>query len=340
MRYYDITITPEGSTTPLRQWSSHPNGTYDPGALEVEFDMPILPSGTPSGGQSISIHGVPLQDLSQAYQFASTTDKTMNIVVSAGMKAGFPLANPSQAGVILSGQIFQAFGNWKGTEMSLDLVVYPPTHTLENPGNFVLNWQEGQPLADALKQTLSVVYPRMPISINISPDVRNNFDCPAFYPTLEGLAEFIGQYTEVTFHNRVEIVLQAGKLIVFDKSYTPPPIQLAFNDFIGQPTWIETGVIQLQTVMRADLEIGAYIRMPQGLQNAPGFTTSTAGAALTRNGAALPSTGKDQTIFQNNFQVIELRHIGSYRTASGEAWSTIFNAVTSGTAGSGSPGGA
>jgi hypothetical protein len=284
MRYYDITITPEGSTTPLRQWSSHPNGTYDPGALEVEFDMPILPSGTPSGGQSISIHGVPLQDLSQAYQFASTPDKTMNIVVSAGMKAGFPLANPSQAGVILSGQIFQAFGNWKGTEMSLDLVVYPPTHTLENPGNFVLNWQEGQPLADALKQTLSVVYPR--------------------------------------------------KLIVFDKSYTPPPIQLAFNDFIGQPTWIETGVIQLQTVMRADLEIGAYIRMPQGLQNAPGFTTSTSGAALTRNGAALPSTGKDQTIFQNTFQVIELRHIGSYRTASGEAWSTIFNAVTSGTAGS------
>ncbi len=103
MRYYDITLTPQGSSTPIKEWTSHPNGNYNPSAQEIEFDILTAPFGTPVGAQAITIYGISLQDLTNAQQFAG-----MSITISAGMKAGLPLANPKQSGVILVGTVWQA----------------------------------------------------------------------------------------------------------------------------------------------------------------------------------------------------------------------------------------
>jgi hypothetical protein len=314
MRYYDITLTKPGSSTPFRQWSSQYQGRFDPAALNVMFDMPVLPYATPGGGQSLTIEGMSLQDLAQAQQFAG-----MNLTLRAGMQAGLPLANPKQAGTIIAGQVFQSFGNWVGTEMTLDLVLYPSIYTPNNPGNFVLNWRKGQPLGDALKQMLSIVYPNTKIDVSISADLVNNYDNPHVVHTLEDIAYFVGNFTEETFHNRVDISFQAGRITIRDKTYKPAPIQLAFTDFVGQPTWIEANIMQVTTVMRADIEIGSIIQMPQGMQNAPGIVGTSA--------ASMPSSLKYQSTFQNSFQVVELRQIGNFRAPDGAAWVTIFNCV-------------
>jgi hypothetical protein len=314
MRYYDLIITPDGSSTPFRRWTSYPNGSYDPCALNIEFDMPVLPYHTPSGGGTVTVHGIALEDLGQAQQFAG-----MTLTLRAGMKAGFPLANPAQAGLILTGSIIQSFGNWEGTEQSLDFVLNPSIHTFDNPGNFSLNWLQNQPLGDALKQTLSIVYPGMPISMNISPNLVNSFDQPHVVGTLEELAQQIEQWTRLVFQNPVKIAMQGGKIIVYDKTHSPGPIQMVFTDFIGQPTWIDNFIMQVKTVLRADLEVGSIITMPQGMRNGPG----SVGTSPPPN----PASIKNQSIFQNSFQVTELRQIGNSRSSDAADWCTVFSCV-------------
>lgn len=313
-RYYSLTITPTGSTTPFRTYTSHPNNIYDPAALNIEYDALVGPYGTPSGASTVTVYGIPLQDLTQAQQFAG-----MTLELKAGMRAGLPLVNPAQAGTILKGTIFQSFGNWEGVDQTLDFVVIPGVYTVDNPGNVLLDWSAGMSLADALKQTFSVAYPGFPVSMNISGDFVQSHDEPHICGALDQLAQVVGDITEGVFDNRVTIGIQAGEIVVYDSTYRPGPIQLNFNDFVGQPTWIGVNTIQTKMVARADLRMGSIVKMPEGLQNAPGYIKTTA--------AAYPSSIKYQTTFQNNFIINELRQIGNFRSADAAQWSTIANCV-------------
>ena len=313
-RFYSIAITAPGATTPIRSWTSHPNDIYDPAALQVEWDALVGPYGTPTGASTITVRGVPLQDLTQPQQFAG-----MTLELQAGMRAGLPLANPAQAGTILKGTIFQAFGNWEGVDQRLDFVVIPGGYTIANPGNFLLDWVAGMQLSDALRQTFSVAYPGTPVDMNISADFTQSRDDVHVCGTLDQLAQTVGDITEGIFDNRVTIGIQAGRVVVFDQAYKPSPIQLAFTDFVGQPTWIGVNTIQIKMVARADLRMGGMVRMPQGLQNLPGFVSTT--------GSAYPSSIKYQTTFQNNFIVQELRQVGNFRAADATQWVTIANCL-------------
>ncbi|CDY79483.1 hypothetical protein BGLT_02264 [Caballeronia glathei] len=313
-RFYELSLTPQGTTTPTRVFTSHPKGVYDPAALEIEYDALVGPYGTPSGASTVTLRGISLKDLTQSQQFAG-----MTLELKAGMKAGLPLVNPAQAGTILKGQIFQSYGNWEGVEQTLDFVVIPATFTIDNPGNFVLNWTAGTQLSTALQQTFSVAYPNMPVDMHISSDFVQNFDEIHVCGTLDQLAQAVSEITEGVFDNPVTIGIQGGRVVVFDKTFLPTPIQLAFTDFVGQPTWIAVNTIQLKMVARADLVMGGMVRMPQGLQNLPGFVTTSSNS--------FPSTIKNQTTFQNNFIVSELRQIGSFRSADATQWVTIANCI-------------
>jgi hypothetical protein len=313
-RYYELSLTPQGSTTPIRTWTSHPGGIYDPAALNIEYDALVGPYGTPSGASTVTLHGISLQDLTQPQQFAG-----MVLELKSGMRAGLPLVNPTQAGTILKGQVFQCFGNWEGLEQTLDFVVIPAGYTVDNPGNFILNWRAGTKLSDALLQALDVAYPNTPISINISSGLVQSYDEIHVCGTLDQFAQMVGDITEGVFDNRVNIGIQGGKIIVFDATYSPSPIQLVFTDFVGQPTWVAVNTIQLKMVARADLVMGGKVRMPQGLQNAPGFVVT--------GQSAFPSSIKYQTTFQNNFIVNELRQVGSFRSADATQWVTIANCL-------------
>jgi hypothetical protein len=314
-RYYDITIGLQGGS-PISVWSSHPNGVFDPAAANVEFDMPVLPYDTPSGGQSILIEGVSLQQISQAQQLTG-----MQVTIKGGMQKGLPLANPAQAGTLVQGQIFQSFGNWEGTQMELAMVILPSPYSMQNTKPIVLPWAKGQPLSDALNQMFATSFPGMPVSMNIGSNLVATNDSHHFDYTLEGIAYKVSDLTEQLFQQKVYITIQCGKIVVFDSTYQPSPIQIAFMDLIGQPTWINVNTMQVKTVMRADLQVGGMITMPQGIQNAPGLVSTTQ--------AALPSSIKYQSAFQNTFQITELRHVGNYRATDASAWCTILNCVTS-----------
>ncbi|WP_233842328.1 hypothetical protein [Dyella sp. 2HG41-7] len=317
MRYYDIALSQPNATTPAIHFTSHPNGQYDPAALNVLFDMPILPYDTPVGGQTIQVEGVPLQLLGEAQDLAG-----WNIEVIGGMKKGLPLANPNQAGLLAKGQIFQSWGNWEGTEMVLNLLLMPSGYTMSEPGNLMFIWRAGQSLPDALTSMFSTAYPGMPVSINVGSNLKVDYDFIDRASSLESFAGMFTSFTEKQFGQAVTITIQAGKIVVFDSTHKPSPIQMEFTDFVGQPTWIEKQVMQVKTVMRGDLQIGSIIKMPKGFQNAPGFITTV--------GSSYPSSIRYKSAFQNDFMIKEMRHVGDYRSPDGSAWSTIFNCIPQG----------
>ena len=312
MRYYDLSLTKTGATTPYLRWTSHPKGVYDPGALNIEFDMPTSTYSTPMGAQTITVHGISLQNLNAAQDLVG-----MQVTLKGGMAVGLPLANPKQAGVLIVAEVFQSFGNWEGTDMTLDLVIVPSTYSYENPGNIVLNWVAGTSLGTTLKECLQVAYPEYPIVLDLSENLVSDQTHTARYSTLEGLAQWVGQFTRRKLLNQVYITIQSGKIHIYDSFYDPAPIPIAFTDLVGQPTWIEANIMQVKTVMRADIQVGSMIQMPQKMISAPGFILTSANS--------LPSSLKYRSTFTGKFQVIELRQIGNFRTADGASWVTIMN---------------
>jgi hypothetical protein len=307
-RLYNITV---GGKT----WSSQQKGVDDPGALNIEFDFFEYVYAIPMGNSTLTIEGVSLEDLQQAPQFAG-----QQLSMKAGMSAGLPLANPTQAGLVLAGQIFQSFGNWAGTEMTLDFVVIPSLYTVSSPGNIVLNWKKGTTLQQALATTLSIAYPNTTAVFRIAQHINSHDDIGA-YSTLSNLAKHVKSVTKSPTSPGVDIVYlnTANTIIVLDGSVQTNPTQLQFTDLIGQPTWTDVNVMQFTTVMRADIGVGTVIKMPQGLQDVPGIVTTTA--------AAFPSQLKYKTAFQGTFLVQSVRQIGNFRDPNGASWATIFQCV-------------
>ncbi len=335
-RYYEITIAatpptqiaaaPATATSPAviggtstgqvqRQWTSFPGGVNDPGALNVEFDF--LSSTSPHDGPgfaTLTIEGIALPDLFQSQKFYNR-----GIIIKAGMQAGLPLANPAQAGVIWNGTITQSFGNWVGTDMTLDFVISAFAHyTYQNPGNFVLSWKKGTSLQSALATCLNIAYPTLTPKFNIGSQYVLGYDVLHAVATFQLLNEYVQSITKSIAPPGVSMALRPdGTIFISDGSAPDTPIQVAFNDLIGQPTWIENLTMQFMTVMRADIQVGATIKMPQGISGPGGITTTP---------QSLPSqTGPQQsTAFQGTFVVQSVRYIGNFRDPNGQSWATIF----------------
>jgi hypothetical protein len=107
------------------------------------------------------------------------------------MAKGLPLADPTQAGLLVQGTIQQAFGNWEGTNQTLDIIIIaggqgasgPSIGNPDFPGNYPFICPKGTPLANAIKNTLSTALPNLTQSINISPRLVMNSDQPGQWGT-------------------------------------------------------------------------------------------------------------------------------------------------------------
>ena len=320
-RYYDIAVYPAGTSAnaqpaPVASWSSYPNGKNDPGALQVQLDIFASPYATPNpaGSSTITIEGVPIQQVVQAQQYAG-----LQIIVKGGMQAGLPLADPTQNGLLLAGSIFQSFGNWVGTDMSLEFVVNAARYTYAVPGQFQVNWPQGTTLRAALGQTLATAYKDLGVQWNLGNDYILAHPVNGYYRTLNQLGMLVKSLTAKINPPGVTISIPVGNTIrIYDGSTPTTTRQLKFTDFVGQPTWIDQAVVTFSTVMRADIQVGDSVLMPVEYQNLPGIFGTQA--------AALPSSLKYKTTFQGAFTVQAVRHIGNFRDPNGASWATIFQA--------------
>lgn len=326
MRYYDIQILQAGSTTIFREYTSYPksgNGTNqnDPGALDVMLDIYAYTFATPQGQAVVQIRGVSIADISQASNFNGC-----DISVFAGFQKGLPLNNPDQAGLILKGKIFQAFGNWQGTAMTLDLVIVTKGAVTAQNTNISFNWRAGTPLADALAATFRTAFPKIKQKIQVNPKLVIAHDEVGVYQALPAFAQYLKPFTAAAVggaYAGVDLTWTPDQIVAFDGSTVGKPTQIAFQDLAGQPVWLNQLVIQFTVPMRADIQVGDYVAMPIGLFGNPNNPAGAPGAVITTS-ASQPQA-RQQSIFSGTFQIIQVHHMGIFRQADGMAWVTVFN---------------
>jgi hypothetical protein len=320
MRYYKIIVSNPKTGAVVRSWTSFVNGQTIPGALNIEININITQYAFPSGAGWIRIWGVSLADISQAVNFGAAQNSItpgMSLVIYAGMQKGLPLANPAQAGLIFQGTIQQAFGNWIGTNQSIDFIVLPPTGSPSAPINVISNWLAGMPLATAIANTLTTAFPGLKTpDIQISPNLVLAYDEPGFYGTLTEYAEYVYQRSKDVIggnYQGVSIQLTQDTFVVRDGTTQQTPKQIAFQDMIGQPTWIEGPVLQVNFVMRADLNLQDWVTLPK--------------AVITSTAAAPTSLINLKPTFQGTCQITQLWHFGNFRQPDAASWVTVANMV-------------
>lgn len=312
MRYYDIKISDSSGNT-VREYTSFPNGQTDPNALDMLIDAPVSAAHDPLGdvGALIRLWGIPLTDIAQ-----SNNLNKMNITVSGGMQAGLPLANPSQSGLLVQGQIFQAFGNWIGNNMTLDLQILPGMGNAAAPANVVMNWPQGQTMDQPIKQALSTAFPGFTTNINISQALIFTEPQWGIYQTFSQFAQWVNQFSKSIVGGNypgVHMVVSGKAINVYDNTGGQTnPTMIAFNDLVGQPTWIANNTISVTCVMRSRPNVGDYITLPPG--------------QVTINQASL-SQFRQGSVFQGTFQVSTVHHAGHFRQPHAEDWVTVLTAV-------------
>ncbi len=309
MRAYTIALDDVGIT-----YSSMVNGKTDPGALDVEIDLTVASYSTPFGNSFVRVWGVPLSTLANAAQLNGT-----GITVSAGMAPGLPLANTQPPpGVVVSGTIFQAFGNWEGTEMTLDMIITPGQYvsTQDDPKNLTLHWMQGGQLSDALKVCLSGAFPGASITINISPNLIATETAPSIYQTLDQLNQYVERTSKAIIGGKaylgVQIVPVPSGFVIYDGTAPPSTSKtLLYTDLIGQPVWRGPSQIQFYTMMRSDISVSDKVVLP--------FT-------LVTTTAASQSQEQQPSAIVGAYQVDVVRHVGRFRQPAGNSWLTVFDA--------------
>lgn len=324
MRYYTVQILNEdGSQTTLPNgegpafWTSFSSGKTDLGALQVELDIPVTVLATPISAASITIWGVSLATIGQASDFNGKLIK-----VYGGMQAGLPLANPKQGGLLLQGLVQQAYGNWVGTSQWVRFIV--TTNGVTSLGqqlNLSQSWKKGQLLSDSIKQTLAVAAPGYTVSVNISPSLVLGQNEPGYFGSLFQFAQYLETVSiaimgntaqaNVPAYSGVQMLVKENTITITDGTSPASATMLAFTDLVGQPTWVAVGLIQVTTVMRADLQPQNYITLPTTQ------ITTAPQQALARVGS--------KSIFQGSFLIQTARHIGNFRQPDASAWITAFD---------------
>jgi len=351
MRFYRIEITdPEGRADPLiftswRERNYFPGSLFgtstDFGALNVLFDLQTLPFSTPRGYSMVEIWGIPLSVIS-----GSSNLNNRNITIYGGFKPGLPLATQAsayQAGPILQGYIYQAFGNWIGTQMTLNLVVSPgirvstqsqpntafqtsviaPTAPPIGSNSFPINGRfympPGMPVSTAIRNFLTAAMPNFTIaSISINPDFTQPHPIAGVYLTMSQFNQWLnnfsrnivgGNYSGISI--RVE---QGNRIIVDDNSPPSQTINISYLDLIGQPTWIEPFKIQVKCPMRADLQVNYNVVMPRGF-----YSILPSQPASPR---IFPE--RSRSVQQGTYTITELRHVGNFRQPDASSWVTVI----------------
>lgn len=301
----------------------------DPGALNIELDIPVLQLAKPQGAFRVKLHGVGLRMLGQAANLAG-----LRFQLKAGMSPGLPLANPAQAGIIAEGVVFQSWGNWAGTDQTLDMLINPgPPGTTESifDRNLSFFWPAGSSLYDAINAALDAALPEFKRQVFIDPRLTLNHDEAGWYATpsqwasyLLGITQPLGEQILGFSYPGVQVTATGDTIYVFDGTQKASILtQLNFEDLVGQPTWVGGTQISFQTVLRADIGVGNSIRFPPGIVPPYALTSLAAGAAATSPSVPLPA----KSIFQGDFVVNEVHHFGTFRDPSGDAWITSFVAT-------------
>ena len=336
MRYYNITISPPTANPNQFQpfsFSSQSNGVDNYSSLQLDLDIYQNAFHQYSSNGYIRLMGVDLKQLNNSANINPqvTEDGSKinlcKIKVEIGMSKGLPYANPQQRGVIAQGGILQAFGNWQGTSVSLDIVLAPIAVDQNALNNITFSIEKGQELTDAVKLALQNSYKNPD---GTPANVIGSFKQGLKY-TEQAYAQHFNLFTLSSAVNRISRQIDpspsyTGAIItatntgfyLTDSGITPTATKvIKFTDVIGNLTWLGINTISAKVVMRGDLNVGDYISFEQGLPI----------SNIINN----QSQYRNKISFNGTFFVTKLHHVGSSRNFDGNSWVTVIEAIIPGT---------
>ena len=348
MRFYSIQITDSaglpinlGNTTlapatftSFLQGTGHYtpgySGLTDPGALNIEMDIPVVSEEIPSGQGYLKIWGVSLDMVNHASKL-----NYQNITIYAGFQKGLPLADaqllasPLRNGIIFKGSIYQAFGNWQGNEQTIEMFLGPqlmPNAVPKDKTPIVLNCPQGAVLGSAIENALTIAGFGVS-SVNISPSLTMMPQpCMGKYDNIFDFATDINQLSKDALsaypkyagikilRNQPNAISKVPILTVTD-NWVPSadaPILINFMDMIGQPVWLDFNTLQFKLMMRSDISIGKTVIMPQN---------------YAINTAQSQSQIKNNIAYTKTAYVSAVRYIGNFRHETGDSWITIIDVL-------------
>lgn len=342
MRYYNLILTnpstskiwqPTASGDGFTQGSTgstfsslDASGKTNLGALQIEWDIPVYPYHAFQGNSLITIRGVGLGMIGQASNLNGA-----NLTLAGGMRPGLPLATAAfqdnQSGILLQGTVFQAYGNWQGSDQALHLVCNPGASNQDDQ-NITWNWPTGTSVASAIKQSLSAAFgPAYTIDVSgVTGNLVLTNNEYGQYSSLKNFATTVNQMSQKlgiplygNNYQGVWITVQGTTIYATDGSAAPAVKALKFQDFIGQPTWIDAATVNFKMMMRADLTVGSRVSFPTGI---------TPPYALTSQTAAVPnSPASSKLAFSGIFTISEAHQFGNSRQPTGDAWASAYSAV-------------
>lgn len=323
-RYYRIEIEPNNnaglvSNVAKSVFTNWLGDRADLGAQTVEFVIPVAAFNATAGQATARIWGISKQQISQSSDFNGASIK-----IFGGMKPGLPLATKvaGQSGLLLSGNIFQAFGNWMGINQTLDFVITGDGGaTIADPASLSFTWPQGTKMADMIATVLRQAYPQFTVDINIRSNLVLTQDEHGVYQTIQQFSTYVNNLSRNIIPGRypgVGITLKDGVLKVFDDmaSTSASVTTIDVVELIGQPTWLNPATIQFNTVLRADLSLTSMIKFGQDLS---GFALTT------------PQSGSNVRVknaFNGTWTISLVRHIGNSRAPDAQSWISTFQAIT------------
>ena len=202
--------------------------------------------------------------------------------------------------------------------------------------NIGFNWPAGANLSQAILLSIAQAFSppnsltKYTPNVNIGSNLKKADTQGGIYRNLASFASYLNEVSKQVGtpvygdnYSGVQVTITGNRIDVFDGQGTQAPklIQLAFQDLIGQPTWISPTQVSFGTVLRSDIACGMVVLFPQGI-GAPYALTSTGAATGSPNAPA-----SDKTSFQGQFYVNEVHHWANFRQPDGESWKTAFVAT-------------
>ncbi|NZB12597.1 hypothetical protein [Escherichia coli] len=327
MRYYRLEIINPKTGKPPVCRNGKPIGPFDtsetPGCgLHVEFDFEVTALDIVRAGTMLTIYGLPIDMLEQSVNLQGCL-----VRMKAGFVKGLPLANPLQQGEVIYGEIYFAYANWIGTNQTLNLVINPTIRKTDDGKPFILEFdgRTGEKLGDVISRALKKAFPNKLIDCTVSDSLVLPEPWKGTYEDIGSLAMVLRSASIAMIRSEkycgVGISILSDRVRVYDNASTDwgKPKKIELYELVGQPTWIAPFTVSFKCPLRGDIRCGDVIELPEGLY-------SGAASIVMANTTAPSVIAKNSTTFTGKFLVKSVRHIGSYLTADGDAWVTVFEA--------------
>jgi hypothetical protein len=323
--FFPLDVLPDGKNV---------NASY----LDLEFDLNSNSASSQNqGAQMLTIWGVTPQMVATVQQL-----NNLPITVYGGFANGMPLATAMAAtgfNPLVSGIIYGAFGNRKGTDIYICLPIIPnngvsirdPNGDIQTP-NLTMDGKKGELWGTVITRSITQAMPNAQYLVDVRPELILSEDNQGTGYSLDAIGQiWISEANKILGNTPnymgIMVYWKGNKLIVTDN----PNVQGSKNvtikaeQLMDNPTASNSQQLQLTCPMRSDIYIGDTVTVPQDVlalaqsnaqfgQNAVG-TTPNATAANSATVAALAGS----------YTVTGVRHMGRSRATDAGSWASIFD---------------